>query len=404
MTWVKRWGREVRPTTAPGVMRTKDGRYLVHGKVSESGRKRVVSRVVEAPSVRAAQSARLDLLAETKATSTHASRPLFAEYAQSLFARKVAQRDLKSAKTRERWDTTLRLHLVPAFGRFPVDAIRKLEVEAWKTRISKRIARGKGSPRTANGWLSILRVVLRSAVDDFELERDPTLRVKDFPTSEHPTYTAEDPNSLTPAQATAFLATLRVLFPQFFAMVLLGFATGLRPSTLRPLRRRGDEPDVLWSESAILIRRSNALAQEVMNTTKTNNCYRLGLPPDVMTELETHRVLLRGKRKRSDLLFPSKRGRLMSRSALDKPFAVVSKAIGLPFTLTPRGMRRTYQDLARLAGIDKEVKKAICGHEDDDSTERYSTIRAEEMARAIAKFSSTLLPPAEPTPAASSAA
>lgn len=402
-TWTMRWGREVRSTTAPGVMRMKDGRFLVHGKVSERGRTRTVSRVVEATSVRAAQAGRLSMLEEAKARQTRASMPLFAEYAQSLFERKVAQRDIKSAKTRERWDTTLRLHLVPAFGRSPVDAIRKLEVEAWKTRISKRIERKVLSPRTANGWLSILRVVLRSAVDDFELERDPTLRVRDFSTAEHPTYTAEDPNSLTPAQATAFLAAMRTLFPQFFAMTLLGFATGLRPSTLRPLRRRGEEPDVLWEESSILIRRSNSLAQEVMNTTKTDLCYRLGLPEDVMASLEAHRAALRGKRKRSDLLFPSKRGGLMSRSALDKPFAAVSDALKLPFTLTPRGMRRTYQDLGRLAGIEKQVRKAICGHEDDDSTERYSTIRAEEMGRAIAKISASLLPTATPSSASSAA-
>lgn len=38
------------------------------------------------------------------------------------------------------------------------------------------------------------------------------------------------------------------MFPQHYAMTCLGFCTGPRPSSLRPLRRRGDQPDVVWSE------------------------------------------------------------------------------------------------------------------------------------------------------------
>lgn len=388
-TWVNRWGYEVQPTKVPGVMRTRDGRYLVHGKVSDSGRKRTVSRVVQAASIRDAQRDRLAMLEEARQKPL-SSTPLFSVYAPSLYDRKVAQRDLKSAKTRERWDDTLSLHLLPAFGPFPVDAITKLEIESWKTRISKRISAGKISPRTANGWLSILRVILRTAVVDYDLPRDPTLRVQDFSTDEHPTYTDEDPNTLTPEQTRVFLAKMRRKYPQFYAMVLLGFVTGLRPSTLRPLRRRGKECDVLWNDGAILVRRSNSLGKAVMNTTKTSIRYRLGLPPEVMVVLQAHVKAMKGTRKRSDLLFPSKRAGFMSRSALDKPFAAVSKAIRLPFTLTPRGMRRTFQDLARGAGVSKDLRKAICGHSTDKMSDLYATIRPEEMALAVGAITGAL--------------
>ncbi|MGH7271286.1 MAG: hypothetical protein ACREJ3_12735 [Polyangiaceae bacterium] len=46
-------------------------------------------------------------------------------------------------------------------------------------------------------------------------------------------------------------------YPQHYAMTFLGFATGLRPSSLRPLRRRGTEADVLWDEAALFVRRSH---------------------------------------------------------------------------------------------------------------------------------------------------
>jgi hypothetical protein len=51
---------------------------------------------------------------------------------------------------------------------------------------------------------------------------------------------------------------MKRLYPQHFAMTSLGFATGLRPSTLRPLRRAGDRADVKWGET----RCSSALADD----------------------------------------------------------------------------------------------------------------------------------------------
>jgi site-specific recombinase XerD len=383
--WKTWWGYEVRATKAEGVLQTKDGRFLVHGKVSDRGRKRTLSRIVSVGSVREAQAARLEMLDEARSKPKN-SAPLFSVYAPSLYERKVAQREIRSAKTRERWDTTLRLHLLPAFGHYAVDALTKLDVEQWKTRIAKRIAAGTLSPRTANGWLSILRVVIRSAVDDYALERDPTLRVRDFSTEEHPTYTDEKPNALAPSQCARFLARMRRTFPQHYAMVYLGLVTGLRPSTLRPLRRRGKDADVLWDEGVLLVRRSNSLRQEVMNTTKTGHTYRLALPPAAMRELKAHVGRLKGRRRESDLLFPSKRAGLMSRSALDKPFAAVGRALKLPFPFTPRGMRRTYQDLGRAQGIEKNIRKAICGHATDEMSDHYSTVRPEEMRAAVAKI------------------
>ncbi len=380
--WTVRWGFLVRPGGAPGVLVLKDGGFLVHGKI---GRKKRLTRVVRDKTLREAQAERLEMLAQAR-LSPPASKPLFAEYAKSLYERKVAQRELKSAKTRERWDTTLRLHLGPAFGSLAVDAIGKLDVEAWKTRVAKKIAAGTLSPRTANGWLSILRVVLRAAIDDYALERDPTLRVRDFSTAEHPTYTDEKPNALSPTEARRFLAEMDRRFPQFYAITLLGFVTGLRPSTLRPLRRRGKEPDVLWSSSTLLVRRSNSLGQEVMNTTKTEVRFRICLPRSVMAALERHVKGLRGRRRESELLFPSKRAGLMSRSALDKPFAAVSKAIGLPFTLTPRGMRRSYQDLGRSLHIEKRVRKAICGHKTDAMSDHYETVPVAETRAAVERL------------------
>src|SRR5690606_12970864 len=115
----------------------------------------------------------------------------------------------------------------------------------WKEQLGPLIVQGLFAPTTANGWLSILRVILKAATLEFELPRNVSDGVRDFDESEHVTYTEEEPNALTTEQVPEFLQHLRALYPQHYAMAYLGFATGLRPSSLRPLRRKGEEPDFL---------------------------------------------------------------------------------------------------------------------------------------------------------------
>ena len=215
----------------------------------------------------------------------------------------------------------------------------------------------------------------------------PLRGLEPFDTSEHPTYTEEEPNALTVEEVPPFLAKMRELYPQFFALTALGFATGLRPSSLRPLRRRGDEPDMLWEEKILLVRRSHTVGEEVMNTTKTKKRQRLFLPADLIDVLSWHVERLEWRKaKASDLLFPSKLGTFLAGSVLDRPFRAVAEAIGLGKKITPRAMRRTYQDLARAAEVKDLVTRSISGHATEAMQEHYSTVQIEEMRTSIGKI------------------
>ncbi len=81
---------------------------------------------------------------------------------------------------------------------------------------------------------------------------------------------------------------MRRLFPQHFAMTALGLATGLRPSSLRPLRRAGSTPDVLWNDGMLLVRRSHTIDEEVMDSTKTKRRQRRSLPTELIDILRWH--------------------------------------------------------------------------------------------------------------------
>jgi hypothetical protein len=240
------------------------------------------------------------------------------------------------------------------------------------------------SPVTANGWISILKVICGAMVRHFDLDRDPTRSLEYFATPR--TYTLEEPNSLSGDQVPVFLAKMKELHPTHYAMAFLGFIIGARPSTLRPLRRSGATPDVNWNEGIVVLRRSNSLGDEIMDWTKTKRDQQIALPPVAMRVLRAHVAALpRGPMRDSEYLFPSTTGGMRSRSALDKPFRDVLKALGWTMKLTPKGMRRTFNDLAREARINDIVRKAISGHQTERMHELYSTARHAEMREALGK-------------------
>ncbi len=271
------------------------------------------------------------------------------------------------------------------FGNLNMDEIRRSDVVEWRGRVAEQVKAGKLSPRTANGWLRILRGVINAYVFEAELDRNPVLGVKDFDTSTCPTYTEEEPNSLLLSELRVFLSMLCTHHPAHFAMSALGFAIGARPSLLRPLRRKGKEADILWDRGIVLIRRSQTVGDEVMNKTKTGLRQRIALPRDLMEIREWHVGRLTGPMSESDLLFPSETGGFRATTALTKPFADVAKRMKLSKAITARAMRRTYQDLCRAAEVEDKVTRAISGHATQEMQDHYSTFGEEEIRRNLGK-------------------
>jgi len=394
--WIRRWDTWVAPrTTRPGVWRRKGGGYLVRGRAKDplTGKlKEFRKRLDGVDAVEAYQVLQRELrrIREGRVRE-EPTRSLFGDYAVSLLEKKVARGKIKSAKSKERWAGTLEKILIPWFGHLYVDQIRRAMVLQWHDHVTELIKGGMYSPRTANSWLSILRVVINAYVFEHELARNPVAGVEDFDTSLHPTYSEEEPNSLTPAEVPMFLAEMLALHPRHFAMVALGFGTGLRPSSMRPLRRRGPTPDLLWDEGVLYVRRSHTRKQEVMETTKTGRHQKLKLPDELMEILRWHVDNLTPKRSESDLLFPPRWGEgFMSASALDKPFREVvtslrKKKLLAKAKITPRAMRRTFQDLAREAEVKDIVTRAISGHATEQMQRHYSTVNAAEMKQSIGK-------------------
>lgn len=327
--------------------------------------------------------------------------PTGKSFAKSLFKAKVADGSIASAKGREKWATILG-HLAKAkWAEYLVDRIEPRDLQEWRdllpsvtwtrTRKDKKtgqpvvIKTGKYAPSTLNDWLAVARVIFAAAKKKYGLPVDPMADVEDFALKGHRTYTKEEPNALTPEETATWLAKFRELYPRLFAMVLLGFVLGQRPSTLRPLRRKGKHADLDFSRGVIQLRRSHTLGDEVMEATKTFADQEVALPKSVVDVLSEHVAWLDAgypdggtwQQRKSELLFPSAEGKLLCRSALQKPFAKVTATCGLGKNITPRAMRRTFQDLTRKAGVS--------GHATDAMRVRYSTAATPEVAAAIGK-------------------
>jgi integrase len=181
-------------------------------------------------------------------------------------------------------------------------------------------------------------------------------------------------------------------FLQHFAMAYLGFATGLRPSSMRPLRHKGEHADVVWDRGLTLVRRSHTVGRDVMNTTKTGVRQRLHVPPELINVLRWHVAtqLQTPEQQHSDLLFPAKLGGFRNENTLQRPFRACAAAAGLGKRFTPRGMRRTFNDVARCARLDSIVIKSVSGHLTDRMKEHYSTVdgaeQREGLKRVVAVF------------------
>jgi hypothetical protein len=172
------------------------------------------------------------------------------------------------------------------------------------------VAEGRYSPVTMNTDLSVLRVVMTTAKIELGLITNPAEALAPFDTSQHPSYTFEEPNSLTVNELRTFSSRMRESFPAHYAMTFLGFALGKRPSTTRPLRRRGPTPDILWETGVMLFRRSNTYGQIVMEGVKTGGEERVQVPEALLEVLRWHvETQLRSPaQQHSDLLFPALHG------------------------------------------------------------------------------------------------
>ena len=373
----------------PGVWKRKEGGHAVRLRMTNPRTGKMTELWKVLPEVSAAGA--LHWLEQERArirqgeSRVAPSLTRFATYAVSLLERKIRARDIKSQAGIQKWNTCLKRLFLSPLAELYIEKMRPRDFSDWRDGCATLIADGKYAPVTMNTDLSVLRVVMEAAKVELDLPTNPADVLEPFDTSQHPTYTFEEPNALTVDELREFLRCMREDYPGHYAMTFLGFALGKRPSTTRPLRRKGDSPDVNWETGLLLFRRSNTIGQRTMEGVKTGGEERVQVPDDLLALLRWHvETQLRTPAQRaSDLLFPALHGGFRTRNVLDKPFRLVAKKIELRKHLTPRGMRRTFQDLCRAAQVSDLVTRSISGHATESMQRHYSTVALDEQTRTL---------------------
>lgn len=387
--WTVMKKQTVKKTPLPGVYELKKGGHLARAIIVDptTGRSRELYKVFPTGAAHEA----LTWLEEEKTrirsgvVQAKQREMPFGDFVVQLREDKIAGGDIKSAKNKDNWRYVL-AHLVggtggvKGFGDVYLSKLSQEHIDVWRVGIGRLVARGEYSPHTVNGWARELRTILKAA-------KRTDLVVKRFDTSEHETYTEEEPNALLPIEVAGYLARFREVYPQHYAMLYLGMVTGLRPSSLRPLRRSGDNPDVEWGTGRLRVRRSHTLGDEVMNTTKQKRRYNIALPPEAIEVLRWHVAtqLRTPEQLASDLLFPAVTGGFRAPSVLNKPMGEVAEALELGKRFTQKGLRRTFNDLARAAKVEDVVTRSVSGHLTEEMQAHYSTVARDEQREALGR-------------------
>ncbi|MET7858440.1 tyrosine-type recombinase/integrase [Streptomyces sp. NPDC005318] len=164
----------------------------------------------------------------------------FAEYADAwLRDRKLA------ARSRERNEAVIRLHIRPTFGSGSLADVTTSRVRSWRGQL---LAAGVGEPTVVKAY-QVLRAIMNTAVDDELVRRNPC-RVKGadrYDVPERPVLTVAEVYAVADAMA-----------PRYRLLVLLAAFTTLRFGELASLRRR----DIDTAGRVVLVQRAQAEMQD----------------------------------------------------------------------------------------------------------------------------------------------
>ena len=292
--------------------------------------------------------------------------------------------------TRARAVQVLEQIILPSFGSRPVAQLRKDDVENWLVAVSRTPTARKRlpAPETVNGWFRLLKTLLRDAVSDLELDRDPTARVKSV-SGQPVRVTDEQPNSLTSDELRRFLDAAGEHSVDIYAMVVIGFFTGMRFGELSALTWN----DIAEDEGLIHVRRSQWRGK--VTTTKSGKTRSAALHPIILDALRAQRQALAERNLPvlgASLVFPSATGGYHVPSYLEKPFRRILKAAKIVRHLSPHGMRRTCNNLLRQAEVDRIVMHATIGHSSDRMTEHYSHVGTQEKLAAVSRLVAVVAP------------
>ena len=254
----------------------------------------------------------------------------------------------------------------------------------------KNMQENGAAPRTAEYAFAIVRSAIRKAIRLNILTQDVTLAV-DKPKPEH-----HEVHPLAAKDWDLLFAEAERESPQFFTLILLEWATGLRRSELLGLKWS----DIDFAAGTLTVERAviNGKDGPTISDTKTRQSKRtLTLPKDILPVLDSHRrkqapYRLKYREWRdNNLIFPSSAGKPLEPSVISRTFARVARKIGLN-GISFHKLRHDHASRLVMAGVHEKKVQAQLGHASISITmDTYSHL-APDAGDEIAKLLESTMP------------
>ncbi|HEV3093441.1 MAG TPA: tyrosine-type recombinase/integrase [Solirubrobacteraceae bacterium] len=261
------------------------------------------------------------------------------------------------------YKSTIEAHLIPAFGKLPVENVTTEGIERW-------IALVEASPRTRNKLLILLHGILKRARKVYGLPHNAAADVEKFPQRR-----SGDIDVFSPEEVRALVRSAES--EQDAVIFLTAAFTGLRQGELLALRWR----DVDFAHSVLRVRASYGLGQ--VTASKSGKVRSVPLAPDVA------KVLARlGSREHcigeDDLVFVGVLGGHVDSAALRRRYKTALARASLR-QLRFHDLRHTF-GTRMIAKADIRRVQEWMGHADIQTTMRYLHYAPrEEDARLVAE-------------------
>lgn len=272
--------------------------------------------------------------------------------------------------TRQLYERTLRLHVLPVLGSRQLGSIRRTDIQGLVTASSERL-----SPKTVENHLRLIRTIFNAAVEDQLITASPVRKISRQQVSRAKVI------PLSVAQVDALVAATPA---RYRAMVLAAVGSGLRQGELLGLRER----DVDVQRGLLHVRHQLISVPGVpvyLGPPKTPSSLRTVPVPDFVSRaLADHvRDYPAGP---FEVIFTNKRGDVVNRQSLHRSFQAALRTAGLPGSITFHQLRHTYASLLIEAGESVTVVAARLGHKNATETlQTYSHLwpSSEDQTRLV---------------------
>ncbi|MEM9493257.1 MAG: site-specific integrase, partial [Myxococcota bacterium] len=281
--------------------------------------------------------------------------------------------------TMAKYVNDLEKHILPKIGERPIGTLRPRDIELM-------LSKDRGAPNSKKNRLCTLRAISKDALADYVIERDFCARVN-VPVP--PIYSKDNPNLLTGPQVARVLPEIPRHWLDLACMMTY---TGLRWGEVSAIH--WDDIDL---ETRIVdIRWTNW--KGLLQTPKNKRAFRtipLADPlPQMLAERRQWMLANQHPGLTNGLVFPTNAGTAHRGTPLGRVLREACERAGVTIRLTPHGLRRTWNNIARMHA-DAMVVREMVGHGDEVMTEHYSVVSIAEK-RSVAETVARQLNPDPP--------